>query len=348
MESGSAFPSLPPLALYDPFTGMQFSRKHCFLCGTPTVPGQDAVPVFAEWLMTRYNLHERQIKLLDMSIVRYEELQIACCPQCRTRHVEPLEARVQQAAAQGLAGLRELDEQTLFLWLGKMFYGVLVTELLNELMPLARPQYPLAENAQLFRRFQAFFQPFQALRVPMEYDDFVPGSVFVLEADLREDTLPFFYDDDLSTLTFSIKLDEAVLVACLVDNGIIRQAMRRVYDDAQRPLHPAQVAEFKARVYYGAYLLNVVPDYYPRAVHPGDTTLVMDTLIDDVTGAVFNPWENSGYAQSLLEMWKPWQIPLTQILVDPAQPLSLLYDADGQPRQLDHFQGPQTENERES
>ena len=338
-SAGSASPSTPPLALYDPFTGMQFNQQHCFLCGAPTTPGLEAVPVFAEWLMARYALHERQIKLLDMSIVRYQDLQIACCPSCRTRHVEPLEARVAHAAAQGLTGLRELDEKTLFLWLGKMFYGVLVMELLNELAPLALPQYPLAENAQLFRRFQAFFQPFQALRVPMEYDDFVPGSIFLLEADLREDTLPFAYDDDLSTITFSIKLDEAVLVACLVDNGIIRQAMRRVYDDAHRPLHPVQLAEFKARVYYAAYLLNVVPDYYPRTVHPGDEAVVMDALIDDVTGEIFNPWENSGYAQSLLEMWKPWQIPLEEIMRDPAQPLSFLYDAAGQPRQVPHFPG---------
>ena len=98
-----------------------------------------------------------------------------------------------------MQGFRALDEQTLFLWLGKMFYGVLVTELLNELDPLAVPQYPLAENAQMLRRFQAFFQPLQALRVPMKYDDFMPGSVFILETDPAQDDMPFEYDDDLST-----------------------------------------------------------------------------------------------------------------------------------------------------
>lgn len=287
--------------------------------------------------MSRYDLHERQIKLLDMSIVRYQDLRIACCPTCRTQHVEPLEARVEAAAAQGLAGLRALDEQTLFLWLGKMFYGILVTELLTEMNPLARPQYPLAENAQLFRRFQAFYQPFQSLRVPMEYEDFVPGSIFILEVDPREDDLLFAYDDDLSTITFSIKLGNAQVMACLVDNGIIRQAMRRVYQDAHRPLHPVQAAEFKARVYYAAYLLNVVPDYFPRPVQSGDTEIVLDTLIDDVTGEIFNPWDNSAYGQSLLEMWKRWQIPIEEIMRDPAQPLSFLYDAEGQPLYLEHY-----------
>ncbi|UOQ80291.1 MULTISPECIES: hypothetical protein [Hymenobacter] len=320
------------LTLYDPFDSMRFSAHQCFLCGAPTTPPTDSVPVFAEWLMERYNLAERPIKLLDMSIVNYQDLRIACCPRCRTQHVEPLEALVERAANEGISGLRRLDEQTLFLWLGKMFYGILITELLNELDPLAKPQYPLAENAQMLRRFQAFFQPLQALRVPMEYDDFVPGSIFILEVDPTEDHMAFEYDDDLSTIAFSIKLDNTVLMACLVDNGIISQAMRRVYQDAHRPLHPIQVAEFKARVYYAAYLLNIIPDYYTRPVQPGDTGVVMDTFIDDITATVFNPWENSGYAQSLLEMWKRWQIPLEEIMRDPEQPLSYLYDAQGQPQ----------------
>ncbi|NVO83658.1 hypothetical protein [Hymenobacter terrestris] len=330
-------PSAADLTLYDPFDGMRFGPEACFLCGTPTTPPQDTVPVFADWLMDRYQLRERPIKLLDLRIVTYPELRIACCARCRTRHVEPLEAHVEAVSRQGVRGFRELDEQTLFLWLGKMFYGILVTELINQQDPLAMPQYPLAENAQMLRRFQAFFQPLQALRVPISYDDFVPASLFMLETEATHDELPFEYDDDLSTLTFSIKLDETVLIACLVDNGIIGQAMRRVDADARRPLHPVQVAEFKARVYYAAYLLNVVPDYFPRALKSGDQEVVMDSLIDDVTGAIFNPWENSAYAQSLLEMWKRWQIPLERIVADPSRPLSYLYDAHDQPRHLPKY-----------
>lgn len=322
------------LALYDPLDGMRLGPQYCFLSGVPVVPGVDSVPVFADWLMTRYDLNDRHILLLDQSIRPYQELRIPCSPACRTNHVEPLEREVEAAAAQGLAGLRALDEKTLFLWLGKMFYGVFINELINELDPLVKPRYPLAENAQMFRRFQAFFQTFQALRVPITFEDFTPASIFILEADPTEDTIAFEYDDDLTTMVFSIKLGNAVLVACLVDNGIIGQAMRRVYADAQRPLHPIQIAEFKARVYYAAYLLNVIPDYYVRPVGPHDDHLVYDTLIDDVTGSIFNPWENSAYGQSLQEMWKRWQISYAAIMRTPDQPLSFLYDARNEPRTL--------------
>ena len=320
---------------YDPFDGMQFGPGTCFLSGQSVGP-DDTVPVFANWLQTRYNLADRPIQLLDQRTTTFQALRLPASPAVAQR-LAALESQVETAAAQGPAALRALGDDTLFLWMGKMFYGIFITELLNEFEPLIKPKYPLAENAALVRRFQAFFQMLQGLRVPTEYADFVPGSVFVLEADPTEDPTPFEYDDDLNTLVFSIKLDKTVLVACLVDIGLVGQAMSKVYTDAQRPLHPAQIAEFKARVYYAAHLLHVVPDLYPRAPRPGDTKLVFDALIDDVTGAIFNPWENGAYTQTLAEMWQRWNITLADVVAKPAEPLSLLYNETGEPRELKHW-----------
>ena len=320
---------------YDPFDGMRFGPATCFLSGRPVGP-DDTVPVFAEWLQNRYNLAERPIQLLDQRTVLMQDLRLPASPAARQRIAE-LESRVEAASLEGPAALRALGDDTLFLWLGKMFYGIFITELLNEFEPLIKPKYPLAENAALVRRFQAFFQLLQGLRVPTEYADFVPGSIFVLEADPTEDVTPFEYDDDLNTLVFSIKLDKAVLVACLVDVGLIGQAMGKVYADARRPLHPVQIAEFKARVYYAAHLLHVVPDIYPRHPRPGATQIVFDALIDDVTGAIFNPWEKSAYTQTLAEMWLRWNITLADVVAKPAEPMTLLYDANGAPRELKHW-----------
>ncbi|OGX81766.1 hypothetical protein [Hymenobacter glacialis] len=330
-------PQLSPTHLlpYDPFDGMRFGPSTCFLSGQPVGP-HETIPVFAEWLQARYGIAERPMQLLDQRTVLLRELQLPASPAARQR-VEELESKVEAASREGAEALRALGDDTLFLWMGKMFYGVFITELLNEFEPLIKPKYPLAENAALVRRFQAFFQLLQGLRVPTEYADFVPGSVFVLEADPAEDVTPFEYDDDLNTLVFSIKLDKTVLVACLVDIGLIGQAMSKVYADARRPLHPVQIAEFKARVYYAAHLLHVVPDIYPRTPRPGDTTLVFDALIDDVTGAIFNPWENSAYTQALAEMWQRWNITLADVVAIPAEPLSLLYNPDGTPRELKHW-----------
>lgn len=321
------------ITLYDPFEGMQFGPGRCFLTGQPVGP-EDTIPVFASWLQTTYGLAERPLYLLDQSQTTYGALRLPLAPALRPR-LEALEAEIEAASLGGPAALRALPPARLWQWLAKMFYGIFVTELLQQQAPLIKPQYPLAENAQLVQRFRAFFQLLQGLRVPTDYADFVPGSVFVLEADAAYEAPVFELDDDLNTLVFSVKLGQAVVVATLVDIGLIGQAMRQVYADAQRPLHPAQVAEFKARAYYAAYLLAVVPDVYPRRPTPADAPgaeLVLDALVDDVTSAIFNPWDNLGYGHTLTGLWPRWGVGEAQILANPAQPLSLLYDAAGQPQ----------------
>ena len=321
------------ITLYDPFVGMQFGPGRCFLTGQPVGPA-DTVPVFDDWLQATYGLADRPIYLLDHSQTTFAALRLPLAPALRPR-LAALEAEVQAAALAGPAALRALPPARLWQWLGKMFYGIFVAELLQQQQPLIKPQYPLAENVQLVRRFQAFFQLLQGLRVPTDYADFVPGSVFVLEADGDYPAPAFEYDDDLNTVVFSIKLGAAVVVGTLLDVGFIGRAMRQVYADARRPLHPAQVAEFKARAYYAAYLLAVIPDVYPRRPGPADapgTELVLDALVDDVTAAVFNPWDNLAYAHTLTALWPRWDLTEEVILHNPLQPLSLLYDEAGQPQ----------------
>jgi hypothetical protein len=321
------------ITLYDPFEGMQFGPGRCFLTGEPVRP-DDTIPVFDEWLQAAYGLAERPIYLLDHSQTTFADLRLPLAPALRPR-LEALAAEVQTAAQAGPAALRALPPERLWQWLGKMYYGIFATELLQQQQPLIKPQYPLAENVQLLQRFRSFFQLLQGLRVPTDYADFVPGSVFVLEADDHYEAPAFEYDDDLNTLVFSMKLGNAVLVATLIDIGFIGQAMRQVYADAQRPLHPAQIAEFKARAYYAAYLLAAVPDIYPRRPTPADAPgaeLVLDALVDDITATVFNPWDNLAYAHTLTGLWPRWGLTEEIILHNPFQPLSLLYDAQSQPQ----------------
>jgi hypothetical protein len=333
---GTTFAPLIRLAmitLYDPFEGMQFGPGRCFLTGQPVGPA-DTVPVFADWLQTTYGLAERPIYLLDHSQATYATLRLPLAPTLRPL-LAALEAEVQAAALGGAAALRALPPARLWQWLSKMFYGIFAAELVQQQQPLIKPQYPLAENVQLLQRFRPFFQLLQGLRVPTDYADFVPGSVFVLEVDAQYEAPVFEYDDDLNTLVFSIKLGNAVVVGTLVDIGFIGQAMRQVYADAQRPLHPAQVAEFKARAYYAAYLLAAVPDIYPRRPTPADAPgveLVLDALVDDVTATIFNPWDNLAYSHTLTGLWPRWGLTEEVIMRNPFQPLSLLYDAASQPQ----------------
>ncbi len=317
------------LKLYDPFENMQFSDSLCFLCGTTITPEQ-RTPVFATWMQEKYNLQNKELLLLDKSVTTFSQLTIPCCDHCHTTHIIPLENEIKQAAEKGIEGWQALEEQKLFQWIGKMYYGTLITELIKEADPLIRPEYAVSENPKMLGKFRSFFQVLQSLRVPMVFSDFVPCSLFLLEVNPAEDELPFEYQDELTTMAFSIKLGPVVIVCTLLDNSIIRKALGKMYRLVQgKQLHPIQVAEFKARVFYAAYIFNVVPEYFIRPGKPDDDHLIIDSIIDDVTNEVFNPWEMLAYAHMLEEMLKPWDIREKDILQDPKQPLSFLTDENG-------------------
>ena len=316
------------LTLYDPFERMRFGGDTCFLCGAPTGPA-DALPVFPDWLMQHYGFADQQLLLLDKSVISFRDLTLPACPVCRSQHLQPLEQSMQQAHGQGAAGFRNLPQRDIFLWLAKMFYGILVRELLNEQNPLIRPEHAVGENPKMFLKFQSLFKLLLALRVPIVFDDFSPCSIFILEQDDTPDEPAFEYRDELNTMMFSLKMGKVVVVAHLLDNGILTKALRPVWETVQdKALHPVQVAEFTARAYYAAYLFNLIPDYFERA-DPGDDFLTYDTLVDDITMPVFNPWENQAYARLLEEMWKKWHISQKEILKNPQEPLSYIYDEKG-------------------
>jgi hypothetical protein len=320
------------LSLYDPFREMTFSKHACFLCGT-IVSDDEKLPVFSGWLQKRYSLEDKNLHLLDQSTVPYKDLIIPCCPVCLEK-VNAVEETIKEASEKGMAGWQNLEEKTLFLWLAKTYYGILVTELEAEKAPLIKPEHSVGENPKMLQKFQSFFMLLQALRLPIEFDDFMPSSIFIIP--LKTDGKPEFgYRDDLNTMMFSLQVDDVLIVACLLDNGFVKKALTPLLKEIEgQTLEPIQAAELSARIYYAAYLFNLIPDYFPRTPKPDATELIYDSLVDDITVKIFNPWENSVYGTALEKFWQPWNISKMQILENPENPMSFLLTEEGKFRQL--------------
>lgn len=219
------------LQLYDPFNSMTFSKHACFLCGT-IVTDEEQVPVFPAWLQKRYGLADKNLQLLDQSTITYRQMQIPCCPVCE-EITQNLETEIEAAANKGLTGWQELDQKRLFLWLAKIFYGILVTELESEKAPLIKPEHSVGENPKMLQKFQSLFMLLQALRVPVEFDDFTPASIFMVPLKAEENQPNFSYRDDITTMMFSIQLDNVLLISNLLDNGFLRKALTPVWREIE-------------------------------------------------------------------------------------------------------------------
>jgi len=325
------------LTLYDPFLKMDFSDKECFLCGTHLIV-EEHITVFPENLMERYDLQNRELLLLDKSIKKFSNLHLPCCSVCKQKHLKPLDDEVDIALEQGYEGIKKLDENKLFLWLGRMYYGILFNELVAEKRMKQEPEHGIGYESKMMLKMHSFFQLLQGIRIPIRYADFTPYSLFVLEVDPTEDDLPFEYRDDINTQCFYLKAGNVAIVASLLDNNTIAQTYQRPYDMLKnKALHPVQVAEFMARVFYKAYLLNDIPEYFPREPKEEDEVLVLDTLIEDTMEDTFNDWEKLTYSQVLTEVWKKWDIEQYVVLKDFDNPLSFLFSKDNEVIEIKQF-----------
>lgn len=319
--------------LFDAIGAQRLGHKLCFLCGRQlTATNRSDEHVFPKWLQHRYGLWNEHLTLLNGSRLSYRHLTIPCCKACNNKHLGPIERSVQKAAAKGPAAIRRLSQRVLFLWLGKIFYGIvfkeglLVADVRN---PSAGPVVPRRE-LQRFRMHHYFLQ---AARVPMRFLGFFPASIFIYRIQkYREAKLQFDFRDYPAGLGISMRMGSVGIVAAMQDGG----AQRELHGDYLRQfqacaLHPLQFAELIASFFYKTALFNRTPKY---CIMESEKSLnVMQMPLQGLTSKpVFDDWDQETYARILAFHTR---IPIDTIFEPPDRVMGWLTGPDGKPQHLD-------------
>ncbi len=107
-----------------------FERDNCFLCGISLQKAESSSEhVIPKWAQNRYDLWNQKLFLLNKTLIPYRQLTIPCCAECNKYRLQPIEISISSATLSGPEAVRKLGEKVLFLWLGKIFYGILYKEL---------------------------------------------------------------------------------------------------------------------------------------------------------------------------------------------------------------------------
>ncbi len=316
-----------PAQIYSPFQSFNFSNSKCFLTGEALSSPEERIQVFPQWLMSRYSLEDKPFKLLDESMATYKDLKLPCSATINEQYLEPLEAEVAAAFDSGYEAVKALDEVKLFQWAGKMLYGIVF----NEIQAGIRQQHAQGEefniSESLIHKFSNLHVMLQCLNLPIQLDGFKPFSLMLFKVDNSEDI--FGYRDEINTLTFSLRIKDFGLIICLQDNGANGRYHKEVLDKiAGQTLHPIQFEEVNAKFFYSAYLFNRLPEYDIMPV--GDTIYIEAAPLRGTSSKpLFDDWMNKVYGQVLENFWKNWGYLLFEIIKNPEQPMSFLFDADG-------------------
>ncbi|HZY35307.1 MAG TPA: hypothetical protein VFE53_01585 [Mucilaginibacter sp.] len=316
-----------PQQIYYPFKKFNFSNRNCFLTGQLLSSNEEMIQVFPQWLIERYKLAGRPLKMLDESMATYQDIKIPCANDTWQAFIEPLEEEISTAFAMGYEVVKALDELKLFQWAAKLLYGIIF----NEVQAGVRQQHAQGEefniSQSIIHRFSNLHLMLQSINLPLYFEDFRPYSIFLFKVDNNIEE--FYYRDEINTLTFSLRINDFGLIICLQDNEVNKLYHREMTEKmGETKLHPIQFEEFCARVFYSAYLFNRLPEY--NVLEVGDDIYLEAMPLRGMSSKpLFDDWINKTYGQVLENFWKPWGFLLFEIIKNPEKPMSFLFDDDG-------------------
>jgi hypothetical protein len=308
-------------SIYQPFKNFDFKYKNCFLSGDSFSSPLTEINILPDWLLQVANFSgEEQIKLLDESVRSYNTLKVPCSTEVLENFVQPLEDKIARAFAEGYAGVSALDPLDLFNWIGKFMYSLIYIEM-NAAVRLQQISDDGVNMSQgLMHKFGNLNAMIQSIYRDVVFEDFTPWSIVVVP--LQDVETPFSFRDEINTLTFSLKLKDFGIIACLQDNGTNKRYHAEILEQiGSNTLSAPQFEELCARFFYSAYLFNRLPEY---AIMPVEGSVYIDAmpLKGTLNKALFDHWQHKTYAQVLQDFWKPWGHTLFEIIKDPTKPIS--------------------------
>jgi len=314
-------------SLFHAIDRKRFGRSICFLCGrTLTAKNRSDEHIFPKWVLRRFSLWNQNLRLLNRTYIPYRSLTIPCCRECNGKHLRHIENRVKAATLKGYKGVSALDPLILFLWLGKIFYGLLYKELF-----LVRDRQSGRKTTILNRRtlkaFGLHHLFLQAARVPFRFLPAIPASIFVFRIAAPDDKrFKWDFRDSLPLMTVSCRIGDVGILAALQDGGAQRDSRDVFWKRYQKyRLHPLQFSELTAAFFYSASLVNRVPKF--MIVESATPVQVAQNPLQGLSlKPIFNDWNQEEFAKLLSLVVG---VPFEEMFTPPTSVRTWLHDKRG-------------------
>jgi len=313
-----------PLSLFNPFENLHFENTTCFLTGEDLPSADQQISIFPDWILDRFFLRDQRFKMLDqVTGIHYGELKLPCSEKVKNT-LHELDMQIKEAFEGGYEEVKKIPAERMFLWMGKLVYGVLYNDLVLEISrsKKRRNGNEFKLSTYLKQRFSKFHLMLQSLIVPMKFEGVKPWSIEIVKLKYSKDI--FNYKDEPTNLNFSLGMDGFGIVACLQDNGAVEKKEKNILAKiSDKTLHPIQFEELSARFLYSNYLLkkpakNIIS---VEEDHVLIESIVAEETLDE---SIFAPWDDDMFAQVLAGYWEPWGYEKKSIINLPDSPISFL------------------------
>jgi hypothetical protein len=280
------------------------SRDRCFFCGQQFEADQlTREHVFPKWLQRKLDLWDHELTLLNGTSIRYRNLTIPACAPCNGVVLSRVEDEMSRSMPGGAPKVRELGHERLFVWLAKVFFGILYAE---ALLPSDRAKKDSERivSPEVLRGLEHLHFLMQAARTRYEFQS--PDTKYhtsILVFPLQQHPEPdhrFMYRDDIEFGCIALRLDTVGFIMVL-DSG----AQEKLADAAlsalySHNLHPLQFEEITALVFTTARSFTRSPGHI-IGTGGGRVQIIQMPMGGLSTRPVFEGIDHALYARMLAE-----------------------------------------------
>ncbi len=306
-----------------------YDLNHCFLCAEPLKSkGSTLEHIIPKWAQERYDLWNQELFLLNGSSIPYRYLTVPCCDECNSKKLQPIETLISSTVFQGAEAVRELGNKVIYLWLSKIFFGILYKELFlynNREMK----QSPKIFEIEAIKDYQNLMFFLQEARGKVETIDFCPGSIFIFHTE-KPDDIKFQWDfcDNIVYLFIGIRVGSVGIIANLGDGGAQNLACDWDYLNDYH-LDPLQFREMCAVTSYRSTLATRVPKYVSFQSNPEEAIKTYQLPLGGFSAKpLFREWDYDKYAKHLSQFTG---LSYEEVRPDPNSMLSFIHDEYGNP-----------------
>jgi hypothetical protein len=323
---------------HDAFFAQALDPTQCFLCGEVVAKEEQTKEhVFPSWMQEDFDLWNQNLTLLNCTVIRYRQVTITCCRRCNTRYLKRLEDKVSAAFRQGADAVRSLDPEVLFLWLAKVYYGLLFRELTLRLDRANPSSNDTIADPEVLRAFRVHHLLMRRVLGKVSWN-FFPASIFIFDALTTEKTAANFdYLDAIDQPFLTLRCGATYVAAFLQDFGAAHEfgvdAFEQVTAAAGLVLHPLQCIELDA------LFLTVLKQHHPVSLVVGQGPHGWDVMASPGGGLSglppYEPWDRDYYRHVLEVNWTT-RTGIAFAAIGAGVP-SLLFDSNGDPFQAPSF-----------
>jgi hypothetical protein len=223
----------------------------CFICGSR----RDQLPfndehILPDWILRRYNLHDKYLALPNGASIRYGGYAIPCCHRCNSEMGDLFESPIREIVAQGHeAIIRYVHEEGSWLFFTWMTLIFLKTHLKDAELRLNLDQRRGTEkigDSYAWEELHHLHCIARSFYTQCELDPCVHGSVFILPAEMKSGADNFDFCDLYASQTMLLRLGDTAFISVLNDSCAAVNVLSEKLNNRPAPFSPMQLREIMA------------------------------------------------------------------------------------------------------